>query len=296
VDGDEPARIRSNAVRALAELHATGTIHRNLSPRTILIKHDNSPILTGFEPTKIPSEISVASSSLPTGQYPATVPPEVQAQGMAFADQRSDLYSLCACLSHLFQSREDDLSQRTAELFAGGLATEPDQRGTLQDLDAALSKLLDESVPPPAPPPARFWTEDQVIRIRDRDDRIVSRLGSGGVGTTFKVVEIDRSTREDLGTYVAKVAHNGETGQRVLKAYSLVRSHLRHTALSMIFEVASEWQENEFVALMTWISGAPLAEFAGVCSRFSRKSSRRLRVRPWLALAAYHLRGAGGAP
>ena len=59
------------------------------------------------------------------------------------------------------------------------------------------------------------------MRFHDRDYRIVSRLGSGGVGTTFKVVEIDRSTKEDLGTYVAKVGHNAETGNRVLKAYSL---------------------------------------------------------------------------
>ncbi|HKZ85882.1 MAG TPA: NERD domain-containing protein [Anaerolineae bacterium] len=281
-----------NVVRALAELHHAGTddepiIHRNLTPRTILVKHDNSPILTGFERTKIPSEISVASSSLPAGQYLATVAPEVQAQGLAVADQRSDLYSLCACLSHLFQSREDDLSRRTAEVFEHGLAREPDQRGTLRDLDAALSELLGESVPPPAPPPARFWTEDQVIRFRDRDYRIISRLGSGGVGTTFKVVEIDRATREDLGTYVAKVAHNGETGQRVLKAYSLVRSHLRHTALSTIFEVAREWQENEFIALMTWISGAPLAEFAGVFSLLAEEqqeaSSEALALR-WLRI------------
>jgi serine/threonine protein kinase len=78
------------------------------------------------------------------------------------------------------------------------------------------------------------------------------------------VVEIDRSTREDQGTYVAKVAHSLEMGRRALKAYSLVRSHLRHTALSTIFEVANEWQENQFVALMTWVSGAPLAEFNGV--------------------------------
>src|SRR6184192_1688749 len=90
-----------------------------------------------------------------------------------------------------------------------------------EDLKGWLSELLGESVPPPAPPPARFWTEEQVVRFRDRDYRIVSRLGSGGVGTTFKVVEIDRSTKEDLGTYVAKVGHSAETGRRVLKAYSL---------------------------------------------------------------------------
>ena len=280
-----------NAVRALDELHAAaGTadepiVHRNLTPRTILVKHDNSPIFTGFERTRIPSEISVASSSPPTGPYPATVAPEVRAQGLAAADHRSDVYSLCACLSLLFPGQEDDLSQRAQEVFARGLAEEPDQRSTGQDLNAALSTLLGESVPPPAPPPARFWTEDQIIRFRDRDYRIVARLGSGGVGTTFKVVEIDRSTREDLGTYVAKVAYEGETGQRVLRAYSLVRSHLRHTALSTIFEVAREWQENEFVALMTWISGAPLGEFTGVFPLLAEEqqeaSSEALALR-WL--------------
>ena len=93
----------------------------------------------------------------------------------------------------------------------------------------------------------------------------MARLGSGGVGTTFKVVEIDRSTKEDLGTYVAKVGHNSETGQRVLRAYSPARSHLgRHAGLSAIFEVAREWRENDFISLMTWIEGAPLREFTGV--------------------------------
>jgi Protein kinase domain len=99
------------------------------------------------------------------------------------------------------------------------------------------------------------------------------------------VVEIDRYTREDLGTFVAKVAHESETGRRVLKSYSLVRSHLRHTALSTIFEVAREWQENEFIALMTWVSGAPLADFSGVFPLLAEEqqeaSSEALAVR-WL--------------
>ena len=34
-----------------------------------------------------------------------------------------------------------------------------------------------------------------MVRFRDRDYRIVTRLGSGGVGATYKVVEIDRSIR-----------------------------------------------------------------------------------------------------
>jgi len=47
--------------------------------------------------------------------------------------------------------------------------------------------------------------------------------------------------------------------------YNLARSHLgRHSGLSAIYEVTREWRENDFVALMTWIEGAPLADFMGV--------------------------------
>jgi len=235
-----------SAIHALDELHKPGTgdepmVHRNLTPKTILVKHDNSPILTGFERTKIPSDISVASAGAPTGEWDTTVAPEVRLHGLSAADHRSDVYALCTCLTGLFQGREDEVSRRARETLARGVAGVREERDTLQYLEASLSELLGESVPPPATPPARFWTEEQVVRFRDRDYRIVARLGSGGVGTTFKVVEVDRSTKEDLGTYVAKVGHHAETGRRVLKAYSLARSHLgRHGALSTIFEVARE--------------------------------------------------------
>jgi serine/threonine protein kinase len=294
-----------SAVRALKELHEAGAghepmVHRNLAPKTILVKHDNSPILTGFEHTKIPSDISVAPAGTPAGDWDGTVAPEVRTQGLGAADHRSDVYSLCACLTGLFQGREDEASRQATETLAQGLAKEPEERGTLQDLDGLLSELLGESVPPPGPPPARFWTEEQVVRFRDRDYRIVARLGSGGVGTTFKVVEVDRSTKEDLGTYVGKVGHNAETGRRVLKAYSLARSHLgRHAALSAIFEVAREWRENDFIALMTWIEGAPLREFTGVfpllVEEQQETSSEALALR-WLrvmceALGVLHRNG-----
>ncbi len=138
-----------SAVRALTELHAAGIddepiIHRNLTPRTILVKHDNSPIITGFEHTKIPSQMSVASTSLPAGTYSATIAPEVRAQGLAAADHRSDLYSICACMSLLFEGSDDDLSRRAAEVFARGLAEEPDRRGALRDMGESLSELLGE--------------------------------------------------------------------------------------------------------------------------------------------------------
>lgn len=293
-----------SAVRALHELHEAETddgpmVHRNLTPKTILVKHDNSPILTGFERTKIPTDSSVASAAAPTGEWEPMVAPEIRAQGLGAADHRSDVYSLCACLTQLFQGREDETNRRATEALAKGLAEEPEARVTLHDLELSLSGLLGESIPPPAPPPARFWTEEQVVRFRDRDYRIVTRLGSGGIGTAFKVVEIDRSTKEDLGTYVAKVGHNEETGERVLKAYSMARSHLgRHAALSTIFETAPEWRENDFIALMTWVEGTPLRDFAGVFPLLAedhQESGEALAVR-WLrtmceALEALHGNG-----
>jgi serine/threonine protein kinase len=259
-----------STVSALEELHNAAAghepmVHRNLTPKTILVKHDNSPILTGFDRTKIPSDISVASPGSPSNDWNVKAAPEVRRSGLAVADHRSDVYSLCACLTELFQGREDVPSSRAVDKLSKGMAEDPEARITLHQLGMSLSELLGESLPRPLSPPARFWTEDQIIPFRDHDYRIVARLGAGGVGTTFKVVEIDRSTKEDLGTYVAKVGHNAEAGCRVLKSYNLARSHLgRHPALSAIFEVAREWRDNDFIALLTWIEGTPLREFIGV--------------------------------
>ena len=259
-----------NAIRSLEEFHRTETgeghlVHRNLTPETILVKHDNTPILVGFERTKIPAEISVAAPTYELGKWATVVSPEVRAQGLGAADQRSDVYSLCACLTLLFREGQDETSQQATRILAKGISVEPNARPSLPDLGLSLAQLLGESLPVPATPPARFWAEDQEVRFGNHTYRIVTRLGSGGVGTAFKVEKIDPSTKEELGTYVAKAGHNAEPGQQVLKSYNLAHSHLgRHPALSAIFEVAKEWQENEFIALMTWVEGAPLRDYKGV--------------------------------
>lgn len=292
-------------VHALGELHGTGTngasiLHRNLTPETILVKHDNTPILTGFDIAKIPSGDSVASTGTPSGGWKSTVAPEVQEKGLIAADQRSDLYSLCASLCVMFTADQDPRSKQILEALQKGMVENPNDRHALQDIEDYFSELLGESVSTPPPPPARFWTEDQVVRFRDRGYRIVTRLGSGGVGVTFKVVEIDRVTKEEVGTYVAKVTHNQEMGQRVLKAYSHARPHLgRCPGLSTIFEVAREWRENELVSLMTWIDGAPLSDFIGVLPLLAedqQEESTLSLVQRWLrsmceALQVLHRNG-----
>ncbi len=298
------------AVEALTKLHEPGEgeepmLHRNLAPGTILVKHDNTPILTGFQYARIPADVTVAVSGGAEDEWDVAVAPEIRKQGLGAADRRSDVYSLCASLSVLFEGREVEASRALAEgtgphghtadkagqeveasrALAEGTADDPAARTTLEKLHASLLDLLGE---PPAviAPPARFWTEDQIVNFRGRDYRIVSRLGSGGVGTTFKVVRIDGATGGDLGAYVAKVVSDEETGRRVLQAYNLAHSHLADSAaLSTIFETAEEWRDNDFVALMRWIEGEPLSELAGVlpilAEDFHEESGEALALR-WL--------------
>ena len=268
---DTPARLAfaRAALGALGELHGENLndapiLHRNLTPGTVLVRHDNTPIFTGFELSRIPSEQSVASVGPPSGEWPPSTAPEVRAQGLHAADARSDRYALCASLRVLFEDRDDETSRQALEGLASGAADDPAQRGEPSALDARFSALLGESPPAPPPPPARFWTEDQIVPFRGGHYRVVERLGSGGVGTTFKVVQLDRTRQEEFGTFVAKVCHDEEAGRRAVGAYQLARSHLQHQAVSGILEVASAWRENEFTALMTWVEGSPLRDFTGV--------------------------------
>ncbi len=271
---DTSARINFSlsAVRALGDLHKTGTeekpmLHRNLNVETILVKHDNSPIFTGFSLSKIPLDMSIACDTSQTAEADSWTAPEVVVGGIAAADRSSDVYSLCACLRMLFRGRNDKSSRQTADMLEQGLAEEREARIVLSTLEALLSELLEKPSPSvsPPPPPARFWTEDQMVPFGNQEYRIVSRLGSGGTGTAFKVVEIDQAGGEDLGTYVGKVVHDSDTGKKVCESYRLARPYLgQQAALSAIFEVAPEWKENGFVALMKWVEGSSLGDFIGV--------------------------------
>ena len=264
------------AVHAVQQLHEVtadelGLVHRNLSPRTILVKHDNSPVLTGFEHVGTPVAHSASLAGYSIGEHDDVVAPEVREHGLSAADQASDVYSLCASLRALFGDWEEDddamLVQKANQALEGGLG-DPRSRPSLENLASVLEQLLETGSPEPTVPAARFWTEDQQVRFENRTYRIVDRLGSGGVGTAFKVVELDPSTKRDVGTFLGKVVSDEATGEQVRQAYQRARlSVSRHPGLSAIFQVASEWRENEFVALTTWIEGSALADYAGVIAK-----------------------------
>lgn len=179
------------------------------------------------------------------------------------------------------------MALRARKTLAGVAADDHGEGPELARSTEALAALLGERRSSQRQPAARFWTEGQEVSFRGNRYRIVSRLGSSGFGATFKVVKIDRASGEDLGAHVGKVGFDPEAGRRAREAYELAHSHLRHP-LSLIFEVASEWKENEFVALMSWIDGHPLAEYEEMlpllAEDYREESGEALALR-WLLAA-----------
>ncbi|MFM7057105.1 MAG: protein kinase domain-containing protein, partial [Planctomycetota bacterium] len=280
-----------HALLALQQLHQNASeaepfVHRNLSPQTLLVKFDNTPLITGFDRARIAGDLSI-SSSLPVANSDDDIlAPEVRANGLAAADSRSDIFALCSSLRQILTNPQDSAVCEAHRVLTLGMAESTADRPSIPELLKLLEKIPAGRRERAEILPARFWTEDQQIVFREKSYRIVSRLGSGAIGLTFKVVELDGVTQEELGTYVAKVAHSRESGEAILRSYGLVRSHLgRNEGLSPLYENAADWIENSIVALLGWIDGTPLSEFTGVvpllAEDFGDASTEQLLIR-WL--------------
>lgn len=264
-----------NALKAIHTLTdpETGVIvHRNLCPGTILVGSKNEPLFTDFSIARLPSTETLGAVRAPDSEYDA---PEVRQGGLAAATQASDVFSLCTSLLSLFNKDSAELASPTRSILKLGCADLPADRPPLQEMHQKTCALLAPAPQPqaifhfpadPEPPPSEYWSEGQVVPFRDMTLRVVSRLGTGGVGRTFKVEQVDPASGENFGTYVAKVMKSPESGRAALQAYQRVRSHSASAGLSAVFETAGEFRQNHVVALMKWVEGDSLDSLAGVLS------------------------------
>lgn len=274
------ARIRfaAQTLDALAELHEPVgddpvVIHRMLTPTDICIRKGERPLFSGWHWAKMPLMQTVSGTPHPLIRAPFAAP-EVAASGLAIADARSDVFSTCACLATVFQS-SDTSSESVREILKLGMAIEPGLREKPRELAGALRKLLSEAMALPLLEQqlgSEFWDDGTVLMMHNERFKILSRLGRGSVGRTFKLEQIDR-TDQSLGTYVGKVVFNESLGDASLNAYKKLRSIAHHENLASIYQTATEWSPNSLLALLRWIEGAPLGDYAGLLELLAQDRS-----------------------
>lgn len=270
----ERVNIAINCLQGLDELHNPSEdgyqpiVHRKLNPTNIKIKNLLMPIFTELTQAKLP-DCTISPCLTVHDVVNDYAPPEVKNGGIAIADARSDIYSLCKSLSLLFSMEN---CPEALEVLHKGMAETPEERMPLKNLIEELKKLktpIKEAFSEEKPLPVHLWDEDTVICFKGGYYRIVSRLGSGGIGITFKVVHINRNDNTEYGYYVAKVINNEENAANSLKAYNKIRPHIDHPNLAYIYEIATEWQRDNFAVLMKWIEGIPLSDLTGLITLYA---------------------------
>ena len=263
------ANRRDFAIRALMALaeFSDGSdgplLHRALDGASLRVRADNTPLFAGWRWARL-NPAQTVSGHETTDELGGFAAPEIRLNGLAAATPASDLYSLCAVLSELFSSVS---AHDIREALALGLDPSPHNRPRPGD----LAELLQDNVPKPvvaviaeAEPvsPAR-WDEGYRFTWKETQYRVVSILGQGGAGRTFKLEQMSGDDDEPIGTFVGKAVFNPELGPASLAAYQRLRPlSLRHE-LCNILECASTWHANELMALLRWTQGTPLDAWRG---------------------------------
>ena len=257
--------------RALDSLHHpedpldTPIVHRNITSRNIRIRKDNRPIFTELHVAKLPDHVTVTPSISIPATIDSTIAPEIIAGGLTVADSRTDVFALCSALTELFNEGQTHAIQ-ALELLEKGLIPQPEGRISLIALAEGFESLLShKDLSQPETPPVSF-EEDSIIPFQNSFYRIANRLGSGGIGQTFKVVQVDKDNSREYGLFVAKAIANKEEAECALHAYRKARPHSSHQHLAVIHEIAPSWSKETFVALMRWVPGMPLSHLNGVVS------------------------------
>lgn len=255
-----------SAMHALAELQAPlgpegrTIVHRDLTPDSVRVRADGQPLFAGWRWAKLPRALSIAEHA--SGVDSLYAAPEVRKNGIAFADARSDVYSLSMVLFDLFGG--DNSSSMEARIaLKAGLSEEPSTRASANDIAEMLDLVAQPPVPPAPPSIPQRWDEGHIIEWEHGRYRVVSQLGEGGAGRTFKLEQLDGNSDEPIGTFVGKTVLNPEIGPAALKAYRKIRSVADHPGLSGVYHTADEWRRDALLALLKWCRGEPLDSWRG---------------------------------
>lgn len=254
---------------ALATMHDGGhtgqpVVHRGLSPSSILVRGSNQPTFTGFQWARLDETSTIATGTDPVVSDP-WMAPEVAAGGLGQASAESDVFSLCESLKTLFEG-QSELEAQIRDCLELGTTEKASDRCTAAELAEKLKLLAGNSGGQPgvgsgtAP---KFWgAGEEIVMDKGERYRVLSVLGRGANGTSYKVVELRKG--EEHGPFVAKVMPDREMGTLAVDAYRRVRPYSLVSSLASVHEVAAIWDPNQPVALLQWVEGGPLKSYQGI--------------------------------
>lgn len=300
----------ASVAEALAEVHGvkekndTQVVHRNLSPDTILVGANNRPVFSGFDMARLTCTKTLIVKTAPVEPADSWIAPELTGGDLSKASTQSDIYAICGSLLSALSASPDAVS-----ILQKGLVQEPSRRISLDQLKQELERLsrakengLAEPslVEAPSLLKAEFWCEGTEIVIKRLKLEVIACLGSGAIGRTFKVAEVNPETGEYYGTYVAKVINDEHAGNEALKGYRRVRPYADRPGLATVYEIAERWQPDTVAVLLKWIEREPLSGLKdgliGLAIQESGAETLRGLVKKWLhdgceALALLHANG-----
>ena len=247
---DDRLRYAREALLALANFHQPDgqglqrILHRHITPHTLRVRHNGCPLFTDFSLARVEQALTISVARMDFGDDDPFVAPEVHQGGLGAADAGSDVFALCASLMTLFPT-EEHRARDAREFLEQGCALNPEGRESLAELALVLERnTAPLAEPKPELPAPEYWDEDTVVPFQRAHFKIISRLGRGGIGQTFKVIEVDAQSDEVYGSYVAKLIHHQSDAEPALRAYRKARAYTVHPHLSAIHEIAPEWQAN----------------------------------------------------
>ncbi len=144
--GEDAAVALVTAVaRALLHAHAQGIVHRDVKPGNVLLARDGRVKLTDFGLARGGEDLELTQpgTMIATPQY---LSPE-QVRNPRRADERSDLYSLGACLYHMVTGVTPHRGETLAEVIGGivfGRVPPPETHcpGLSQPLSRVIARLM----------------------------------------------------------------------------------------------------------------------------------------------------------
>jgi len=251
------------ACEGLRELHASGDdgspfVHRNITPETMLVRHDNRPLFTSFEIARVPGQETIAKVVKQIDQSAPWIAPEIIQTGISAADQSSDVYALCYSLASLFKAGEKPL-----DVLQQGMLSDRNLRKSLLEIIEGMRRCqVPANKHTSEAPSPQFWSPGLSVEFKGTQYRVGSPLGKGSFGATYQVAEV-KADSQDGAWYVGKVAFDPEHAKRMIAAYQNVRPIIGGDHLAYLYEYALEWNPKTFVALLKHIDGQSAEEWRG---------------------------------